>query len=378
MANACAMIAAARRSTGSYTHCWHFQAVEGTSQLKIVMPFQPVSMHSIRSSNQRALATHWNALASDRGFPAIGAFNPQATGHSPEQMIVWDVESAGEAGSSCFRVRKVGLRAVEAIGDSPIGPIGKTMEELAPPPLREISLNGARECVASGCAIYEIITTVDANAHVVECERLLLPFGDGEHVEQIVASLQLISFQGAIERQGFARDFVGRPQLTFAGMILSDAMARRRPSAIAARVSQGPQANGATAHTQAASDRAKRQSTVQTQQPASRQAKGSAAHGPQDRTNSFREIQRDLHGAGHVRDRRGDRSRSRSERARQVHARARDGIGRAQLHGGLAERPAARRQVRLRTAVIPGCATAGSRRPGMTAQKLTSSASAGP
>ena len=185
-------------------------------------------MHSIRSSNQRALATHWNALAGDRGFPAIGAFNPQATDHSPEQMIVWDVENTGEAGGNCFRVRKVGLRAVEAIGDSPIGPIGKTMEELAPPPLREISLNGARECVASGCAIYEIITTVDANAHVVECERLLLPFGDGEHVEQIVASLQLISFQGAIERQGFARDFVGKPQLTFAGMILSDAMARRR------------------------------------------------------------------------------------------------------------------------------------------------------
>jgi len=208
-------------------------------------------MHSIRSSNQRALATHWNALATDRGFPAIGAFNPQMANHSPEQMIVWDVENASEAGSSCFRVRSVGLRAVEAIGDSPIGPLGKTMEELAPPPLREISLNGARECVASGCAVYEIITTVDANAHVVECERLLLPFGDGEHVEQIVASLQLISFQGAIERQGFAREFVGRPQLTFTGMILSDAMTRQGPTAIAARRSQ---TNGTSAPAQPARD----------------------------------------------------------------------------------------------------------------------------
>jgi hypothetical protein len=229
--------------------------------LKTVMPFQPVSMHSIRSSNQRALAAHWNALASDRGFPAIGAFNPQATGHNPEQMILWDVESAGETRSSCFRVRKVGLRAVEAIGDSPIGPIGKTMEELAPPALREISLNGARECVASGCAIYEIITTVDANAHVVECERLLLPFGDGDSVEHIVASLQLISFQGAIERQGFARDFVGRPQLTFAGMILSDAMARRGPSAVSAGLSQGAQ-------TQAASNSREAAGAASTQQPA--------------------------------------------------------------------------------------------------------------
>jgi hypothetical protein len=206
-------------------------------------------MHAIRSSNQRALATHWNMLATDRGFPAIGAFNPQSTGHSPEQMILWDVEKTDDAGGSCFRVRKVGLHAVEAIGDGPIGPIGKTMEELAPPPLREISLNGARECVTRGCAIYEIITTVDANAHVVECERLLLPFGDGEQVEQIVASLQLISFQGAIERQGFVRDFVGRPQLTFAGMILSEAMTQRGPSAIAARA-QGPQAGGTATGTE--------------------------------------------------------------------------------------------------------------------------------
>jgi hypothetical protein len=222
-------------------------------------------MHSIRSSNQRALATHWNALATDRGFPAIGAFNPQMTNHSPEQMIVWDVENAGEAGGNCFRVRSVGVRAVEAIGDSPIGPIGKTMEELAPPPLREISLNGARECVTSGCAVYEIITTVDANAHVVECERLLLPFGDGEQVEQIVASLQLISFQGAIERQGFAREFVGRPQLTFTGMILSDAMTRRGTTAIAARLSP---TNGTSAPAQTAMDTREMTEAGSEQQPA--------------------------------------------------------------------------------------------------------------
>jgi hypothetical protein len=221
-------------------------------------------MHSIRSSNQRALATHWNALAADRSFPAIGAFQPQTAGHSPEQMIVWDVENTGDAGGNCFRVRKVGLRAVEAIGESPVGPIGKTMEELAPPALREISLNGARECVASGCAIYEIITTVDANAHVVECERLLLPFGDGDSVEHMVASLQLISFQGAIERQGFARDFVGRPQLTFAGMILSEAMTRRGPSAIAAQVSQ---AGGTSAPAQAAIDTSEKTTPVSGQPP---------------------------------------------------------------------------------------------------------------
>ena len=334
-------------------------------------------MHSIRSSNQRALATHWNALASDRGFPAIGAFNPQATGHSPEQMIVWDVENNGEAGGNCFRVRKVGLRAVEAIGDSPIGPIGKTMEELAPPPLREISLNGARECVASGCAIYEIITTVDANAHVVECERLLLPFGDGEHVEQIVASLQLISFQGAIERQGFARDFVGKAAIDVRG---HDPVGRDGATgAIRNRGAGLAGANGMTAH-RTGQHRTPRETTEHrfrrnSPQPTS----GQAARRTVLKTGRIRfgkssEIctVRDMSATGAAIDL--ARAASMPDK---FDARARDGIGRAQLHGGLAERPAARRPVRLRPLSFRD-ARRWSRRPGMTAQKLTSSASAGP
>jgi hypothetical protein len=209
--------------------------------LKIAMPFQRVSLHSIRSSNQRALATHWNTLAVGRGFPTIAAFNPQSTGHSPEQIVQWDVESMDETGDRRFRVRAMGLRAAEAFGS---GLIGKTMEELVPPALRAISLNGARECAASGCAVYEVITTVDANAHQVDCERLLLPFGNGDSVEQIVASLQLISFQGTVERQVIARDFEAGPQVMFSGKIPSDAMVRWLASAPPL---QPAQANGSGA-----------------------------------------------------------------------------------------------------------------------------------
>lgn len=220
------------------------------------MAFQRVSLHSIRSSNQRALATHWNMTATTRGFPTIAAFNPQSTGHSREQIVQWDVERTDETSGPIFRARAMGLRATEAIGG---GHIGKTMEELAPPALRAISLNGARECAATGCAIYEIITTVDANAHQIDCERLLLPFGDGDTVEQIVAALQLISFQGTIERQEIARDFQAGPQVTFSGKILSDAMVRwlasspplqprqpRRPAQTAQQAPETPASAAAT------------------------------------------------------------------------------------------------------------------------------------
>jgi hypothetical protein len=192
------------------------------------MPFQSVSMHAIRSSNQRALATHWNMLATDRRFPSFAAFQPQPKDHSPEQLIVWDVETGGDA-SSRFRIRRLGLRAEETLG---AGMIGKTMDEVVPPSLKTISLDGAHACAASGSAIYAIITTI-TNGHQVDCERLMLPFGEGDTVEQIVASLQLISFQGPIDRREIRSDFEMRCSLSFAGSINSD-WAVRNPGAVAA------------------------------------------------------------------------------------------------------------------------------------------------
>ncbi len=59
----------------------------------------------------------------------------------------------------------------------------------------------------SGCAVFTIITTIAANG-LRSIATVLLPFGgDGDVVQQIVAALQLISFQGTVERQRVSRDF---------------------------------------------------------------------------------------------------------------------------------------------------------------------------
>lgn len=193
------------------------------------MLFPAISIQSIRSSNQRGLIAHWNMLAADRPFPAIDTFSPQARDHNPEQLLLWDVERTGENGGRRFRARRLGQRAAEALG---AGLIGKTMDEAVPESLRAISLEGAHECAASGCAVYTIITTI-ANGHQVDCERLLLPFGSGGEVEQIVASLQLISFQGPVQRQEVTRDFETRCYASLSGRISSDWAAQNPAAAIA-------------------------------------------------------------------------------------------------------------------------------------------------
>ena len=206
------------------------------------MSFQPVSLHSIRSSNQRALAAHWNALAANRAFPAIEEFSPNPKDHNPGQLIVWDVERTDGDGGYRFRARQLGERAVEALGNHLVA--GKTMDEVAPPALREISLDGARECATSGCAVFTIITTIAANGLQIDCERLLLPFGgDGGAVQQIVAALQLISYQGTVERQHVSRDFEATSYVSFAGRIGADSATQRTAATIPSPVAPPAQSS---------------------------------------------------------------------------------------------------------------------------------------
>jgi hypothetical protein len=99
------------------------------------------------------------------------------------------------------------------------------MDEVVPVPLKSFSIDGANECAASGCAIYTVFATFDAKGHRVDCERLLLPLGEGSTVQQIVASLQLISIKGEFERKSVLSKFETLSQVVFAGRIRSGSMA---------------------------------------------------------------------------------------------------------------------------------------------------------
>jgi len=84
---------------------------------------------------------------------------------------------------------------------------GRTLEELTPPSLRSAIVSGSHECVRTGCAIYMILRTCDSMGYPVDLERLLLPYGRNGQVEQIVASLQLISLEGMADRKKIIHDF---------------------------------------------------------------------------------------------------------------------------------------------------------------------------
>jgi hypothetical protein len=96
--------------------------------------------------------------------------------------------------------------------------VEKAMDEIIPEFARYFIVTSANECVRSGCAIYSIFRTTDANGHAIDCERLLLPLGRTA-VEQIVVSLQLVSVRGEFRRNAVLNEFKAQLDVVLSGKI---------------------------------------------------------------------------------------------------------------------------------------------------------------
>lgn len=167
------------------------------------MPITYASPQSVKSVSQRALVCHWDRLAAGRRFPVFTEFKLEPGMHDPKQLVVWNIEGRGP--HLKFRALYQGENVAEVFSSAWAG---KTMDQVVPMSLRRVTLDAAKECVRSGCAIYTIVSTIDTHERRVDCERLLLPFGrDGSRVEQILGSLQLTSVSGGVRRNKIFNNF---------------------------------------------------------------------------------------------------------------------------------------------------------------------------
>jgi len=178
------------------------------------MAFKLVPHWTIKSASQLALVAYWDQLAAGRRFPSFAELNLDPGLHDPKQLVAWNIE--GEGRLRKFRALYQGESVAEAFNSAWAG---KTMEQVVPMSLRKITLEAAKECATSGCAVYSIFSTIDASDTRVDCHRLLLPFGrDGSKVEQLLTSLQLTTIQG---RGRVLNHFEMQADVLFAGRIKS-------------------------------------------------------------------------------------------------------------------------------------------------------------
>ena len=84
---------------------------------------------------------------------------------------------------------------------------GKTLAEVTPPSLQVPIISASEHCASTGCAVYTVLRTLDGAGHSIDLDRLLLPFGKDGQVQLILASLQLNSNEGAVERSKIFQKF---------------------------------------------------------------------------------------------------------------------------------------------------------------------------
>jgi hypothetical protein len=136
---------------------------------------------------------------------------------------VWNVEGQGRQRK--FRAVYQSENVAEVFNSSWLD---KTMDEVVPMSLRRFTIDAAKECAASGCLVYTIVSTIDTSGHRVDCEGLLLPFGRNDMVEQILTSLRLKSVQGKVQRGKILGNFQIQTDVLFSGKIRSSVGKNRR------------------------------------------------------------------------------------------------------------------------------------------------------
>jgi hypothetical protein len=189
------------------------------------MNFDNGTIHSIRSKSQRGLGAYWAKLAlAESGLPPFDQFAPGPGIHDPKHIAVWKVEAGKD--QLDFRALYRGSFIDEAMKDAWVG---KTLSEVAPPVLRVPIIAASAHCASSGCAIYSVLRTYDGAGSPIDLERLLLPFGTRGRVRVIVASLQLVSLEGKVERRKAVESFEVQTDVVLSFRISATSFRESRP-----------------------------------------------------------------------------------------------------------------------------------------------------
>lgn len=165
------------------------------------MEFASSDPSVVRSIRQRDLLNTWlRAAGKHRPLPLLGDFRPDRVVDELADMMGVDV--VGEGDGARFLITQEGARLTATYGNDHVDPSRRTNRFLddAIGPVRYANvITLYRTCLAYKRPAYSISMVQDDDGKDVSYERLLLPFGSGDAVEQIVGSYKSISIEGGFK-----------------------------------------------------------------------------------------------------------------------------------------------------------------------------------
>jgi hypothetical protein len=165
------------------------------------MQFASANPSVVRSVKQRDLLNAWlRVLGNHQGLPLLGDYKPERIADEVPDMMGFDV--IGDGCDARFLITQEGTRLTATYGNEHIDPDKRTnryLDDAIGPARYGRVLPSYRACLARKRPTYSVSTLFDADGKDVSYERLLLPFGSADEVEQIVGSYKAISIEGGFK-----------------------------------------------------------------------------------------------------------------------------------------------------------------------------------
>jgi hypothetical protein len=164
------------------------------------MEFTSADPSVIKSIRQRYLLNEWLRLAGKRPpMPLQRDFQLDRVDEETIDMMGYDV--VGEADGARFLITHQGARLATTYGNERVDPAARRrfLDEAIGPERYANVVDIYRTCLRHKRPVYSISTVDDADGKEVSYERLLMPFGSGEAVQQIIGSFKSISIEGGFK-----------------------------------------------------------------------------------------------------------------------------------------------------------------------------------
>jgi hypothetical protein len=165
------------------------------------MEFASANPSVVRSIRQRDLLDTWlRARIKPRPLPVLADYRPNRIAEEMADMMGFDVEGAGD--DARFLVTQEGDRLAAIYGSEHVDPaqrVNRYLDDAIGPERYAHVVTLYRTCLAQKRPTYSISLVQDADGKDVQYERLLLPFGSSDRVEQIVGSYKAISIEGGFK-----------------------------------------------------------------------------------------------------------------------------------------------------------------------------------
>jgi hypothetical protein len=192
------------------------------------MIFENVSPSAVKSIRQRDFLKEWIRLYARQGaLPSVTAFAPARIGEEMPDLMFYDVEYV-EA-EPRYRVTHEGQRLIDAYG---ITGIGRHLHDTISPPVWIHIEPIYRKCVSIALPVYSTFQVRDAEGRKVDYERLMLPFGEGRTVQNMVTSLKPISEDGRFINANLMHPVDHAPNYTLRAVINAGLAGPSRPTSI--------------------------------------------------------------------------------------------------------------------------------------------------